>query len=322
MPACFKRCVTALELSKGYLMRCVLGFCVYWITFQAMAADLPSMLDGRGVWLEHSKDLDSEVILRMRQAGIKRVHVMSTSSPESATTCAQAKLPRLLGTADKIATTITALESAGFVTILTLYLPPTKAAVDSLTGGVIPKAVAAGVDGIEFDLEGGWSKHPACGYPDHKSVFADLRVRTKTLKPELPVGITTHSGRANDPRVPKENADWLSLQLYSTCKPTQCEAFTHPTAGPGGKQHQAVPLLIGYTKPVIIGLAAYSQKWDGYTVDEAMRRALNESLSLKQHEPSRFVGHSYWSNDSGLKPGSEAFKFLVSTSAQSLAEAQ
>lgn len=303
-------------------MRCVLSVCAYLITSQAIAADLPSLLDGRGVWLEHSQDLDSGVISRMRQAGIKRVHVMGTTSPKLVNTCSEAKLPRLLGTADKIASTVIALKAAGFTTVLTLYLPPTKAAVDSLTAGVIPKAVAAGVDGIEFDLEGGWSKHPACGYPDHKSVFADLRARTKGLKSELPVGITTHSGRANDPRVPKENADWLSLQLYSTCKPTQCAPFTHPTAGPGGKQHQAVPLLLGYTKPVIIGLAAYSQKWDRHTVDEAMRLALNVSLSLMKNEPSRFVGYSYWSNDSGLKPGSEAFKFLVDTTTQNVVNAQ
>lgn len=303
-------------------MRCVVSVCACLIALQASAADLPSLLEGRGVWLEHSNVLDGELIKRMRQAGIKRVHVMGTTSPELTKTCSQAKPPRLLGTADKIASTITALETAGFVTVLTLYLPPTKTAVDSLTAGVIPKAVAAGVDGIEFDLEGGWSKHPACGYPDHKSVFADLRVRTKGLKSDLPVGITTHSGRANDPRIPKSNADWLSLQLYSTCKPAQCEAFSHPTAGPGGKQRQAVPLLIGYSKPVIIGLAAYSQKWDQHTVDDAMRLALNASLSLMKKEPSRFVGYSYWSNDSGLKPGSEAFKFLVSTTTQDIAKTQ
>lgn len=146
-------------------MRCVLSVCACLITFQAIAAEIPSLLDGRGIWLEHSKDLNSEVISRMRQAGIKRVHVMGTTSPKLVKTRSQAKLPSLLGTTDKIASTITALEAAGFVTILTLYLPPTQAAVGSLAAGVIPKAIAAGVDGIEFDLEGGWSMHPSCGYP-------------------------------------------------------------------------------------------------------------------------------------------------------------
>jgi hypothetical protein len=265
--------------------------------------------------MKHSSDLNSRLIDRMRKAGIKRVHLMGSSSPKQRT-CSEAELPRLVGNSDSIASTVTALKSAGFVTILTLYLPPTKAAVDSLMVGVISKSVAAGVDGVEFDLEGGWSEHPACGYTSHISAFADLRVRAKGLRSNLPVGITTHSGRVNDPNVPKADGDWLSLQLYSTCKPTECDPYTHPTTGPGGKQRQAVPLLVGYQRPVIIGLAAYSQKWSGHTVDEAMRLALNATLSLIKAEPSRFVGYSYWANDSGLNLDpklDEPFKFMLTT---------
>lgn len=117
-------------------MKFVLSVCAYVIALQASAADLPTILDGRGIWMRHSRDLNSQLIDRMRLAGIKRVHVMGSKTFKQRT-CSKAE-PRIVDDADTIAKTVTVLKAAGFVSILTLYVPPTKTAVDSLMAEVIP----------------------------------------------------------------------------------------------------------------------------------------------------------------------------------------
>lgn len=240
---------------------------------------------------------------------------MTTHSPATAVNCSTAKLPKALASRDKILDVVKALQAQGFATVLTIYLPPTKAAVVSLTdetNGLISLGITAGADAVELDLEGGWSKHPVCGYETHQAAFLDIKQKIQSIWPNIPVGITTHLGRVNDNKIPKDAADWISLQAYSTCKTNDCPEFKDSTKGPGGKQQHAAALLASYRKPVVVGLAAYSQHWSGYTITEAMQRAYDATSALIKSDP-KYVGHSYWSTRWALGATSEQFKFLEST---------
>lgn len=277
------------------------------VSLPANSSDLQELLAGRGIWLQAPRELNSAMLSVLKQVGVRRVHIMATDSPEKASSCVNAKLPTPNASDATIHQSISAIKGAQMSTILTVYLPPTKAAVDQVTAGIITKALNAGVDAVEFDLEGGWSKHPVCGYATHQEVFADLMARTKQIRPGVPVGITTHGNRLKDPRIPLQEADWASVQLYSRCKAGDCDAFDDPVTGPGYKQRWGAKRLQGYTKPVVVGLAAFGQEWgkDPMTIDKAMRLAL-EAVKV---DP-KFVGHSYWST-SWVKSGTREFKFLV-----------
>lgn len=287
------------------ILLALLGFSIH-----THGSDLHRTLAGRGIWLQNPSELNAALITQLKASGFRRVHVMATHSPIAVASCSAAQLPKTMAPTEKILDVVKTLKTQGFVTVLTIYLPPTKDAVVSLTNtksSLIPLGIAAGADAVELDLEGGWSNHPNCGYGTHQAAFLDLKQRIKNHEPGIPVGITTHLGRVNDSRI-----HWLSLQAYSTCKKKDCPEFKDPTKGPGGKQQRIAALLVSYKKPVVVGLAAYSQSWAGHSIAEAMQRAYNTTTALIKTD-SKYIGYSYWSTRWALKPTSEQFAFLKST---------
>jgi hypothetical protein len=175
---------------------------------------------------------------------------------------------------------------------------------------VLKTLVQSGVSAVEYDLEGGWSRSPPCGFASHSEAVDHLVAQTKGLREGLFVGITTHLGRANDSHIGLAKADWISIQAYTSCKPERCPSFTDPNEGPGFRQRRLPAALSAYDKPVVVGLAAFQQVWPGHTARAAMAAAFNATKQL-QSEHKNYLGHSYWSTSWALKPGSAEFAFLA-----------
>jgi len=206
----------------------------------------------------------------------------------------------------------------GFKVIATLYVAPARDAIDSLLmkDGLASAVVEAGVDGLEYDLEGEWSKSPVCGYSNHREAAQQLVARSRELRERLPVGVTTHLGRAGDKKIGTEYFDWLAMQAYSTCSIAKgCSSYDDRSGGPGYKQALVSRATSAFNGPVIVGLAAYHQRWPGHSIGEAMARSLKAVADAKTTD-GRIVGHSYWSS-SWLPAGSSQVNFLMETASSS-----
>ncbi len=204
------------------------------------------------------------------------------------------------------------LRQGSITRILTLYAAPHKDSIDALTDpqtGLVVKLLAAGFQAIEYDLEGGWSNSVVCGFATHDEAVQYLFARTKALQSNVPVGVTTHLGRARDPNIGLDRADWLSIQVYTKCA-TPCPAFDDRREGPGHRQART-SAAVTFKGPVIVGLAAYHQKWPEHNEEEAMAKALEATLVLQKNHLN-YVGHSYWST-SWVAKGSPQWKFLHRT---------
>lgn len=281
----------------------------------AQASELEALLKGRGMWLQSPNKFQNTQVKDLRQIGVRRVHIMVTHAPTSYKNCTSAQRTTTTTSTTKLVSIVAALEAAKIETIATVYLPPTKDAIDLLTDpndGLLKTLVMSGVKAVEYDLEGGWSKSPPCGFKSHADAVDHLIAQTKTLSTELPVGITTHLGRANDPHVGLAKADWVSIQAYTSCRPDQCVSFTDPKEGPGFRQKRVPAAMAGYNKPMIIGLAAYQQAWPKRSVRDAMAAALDAANTL-QTQYKNYLGHSYWSSYWALRPNSAELTFLAAT---------
>lgn len=163
---------------------------------------------------------------------------------------------------------VKAIRVADMTAVVTIYLSPMKNAIDEITNatsGLLKTLVDVGVQAVEYDLEGGWSESTVCGFRSHQEAVAYLVQRSKSVSAELPVGITTHLGRAGDRNLALHEADWVSIQAYSKCERPKCPAFDDKEHGPGHRQRLVAIALASFKKPVVIGLAAYHQKWPART---------------------------------------------------------
>lgn len=283
------------------------------LTSAASAADLPDVLSGRGIWWDNASEL--AMLSRLDDASIRRVHIMLTHAP-AAGTCANPAKAEVIGDVKSQLALAKKLSDRSKVVISTVYLPPTKDAVNSLfdpkEGPVRAMAKQGIVSAFELDLEGGWKKHPPCGYKSHVEAFDDFKARANALGFE--VGITTHASHLNDPKIPLPKAAFVSLQAYSKCTAEECKAFDDRKYGPGNRQKASFARLKGYGGPVILGLAAYGQLWEGtgHTREEAMTLALSAVKALQVQHP-KLYGYSYWSVkfvDGGKDNIPSAYDFL------------
>lgn len=268
------------------------------------ADETTSLLSGRGIWWNGGIDTEAGNLERqatlLKALGITRVHVQVTEDLKRPYDC-KATYPLRGGvTPKKVGELAKALTKQGIFTVALLYVAPSTAYIDSLVDGqspLIKELVDNGIRVIEYDLEGGWiDALGRCDYKkDPKVAYKRLFSATRKLTSGAPVGITTHEGRVAQVRL--DVADWLAIQAYSTCKDNTCKAFDDNTEGPGFKQTRIVGLgtVQTFQGPVVVGLAAYSQKWPNHTEEEAMTRAFDAFLSIQAKNPAKFVGHMFWS---------------------------
>ncbi|POF42329.1 hypothetical protein B0D71_12945 [Pseudomonas laurylsulfativorans] len=289
------------------------------------AADLEEVLKGRGVWWKSPAKYSDTLIQRLDDMGVRRVHIMLTKDPVEATECPlrqptslskerQARMPVPLARLDQVEKLVKALRNKDMHVIATVYLPPTKEAVDDLldsSSDLVPALLAGGIDAVELDLEGVWRRSVLCGYKNHAEAFADFKDRVKTMKPGVPVGITTHGGHIGAKEIPLDAADFVSMQAYSKCQ-DDCKAFDDNRTGSGNRQRYIVGKMKDIKGPIVLGLAAYGQQWDGYTWDAAMEKALSATEEIMAKDP-RVVGYSYWSSMSfdGSGTGNKPYQFLL-----------
>lgn len=293
-------------MKKAYIFATVA-----WMALPVLGQPLNEMLGGRGVWLQKPKAFQLTKIPDLEAIGVKRVHVMGIHAVAASKSCKAREL-KPTATTQVLEGLGNALRAGAFAPILTLYATPDKTSIDALTDvqtGLVAKLLDSGFQAVEYDLEGGWSDSVPCGFSTHLEAASYLFTKTRALKANLPVGVTTHLGRARDPNIGLDQADWLSIQVYTKCA-SPCVSFVDKREGPGFRQSRTAQ-LVNFAGPVIVGLAAYNQKWPDHSEDEAMSKALDATYELQKSHPN-FVGHSYWST-SWLVDGSPQQRFLKRT---------
>ncbi|MBC8785609.1 hypothetical protein A7D21_28235 [Pseudomonas sp. AP19] len=289
------------------------------------AADLEEVLKGRGVWWKNPVNYSDALVQRLDDIGVRRVHIMLTEEPIEATKCApeepaslskkhQAKKPIPLASLNQVDKLVKALRAKDMYVIATVYLPPTKVAIDDLLDSrsdLVPALLAGGIDAVELDLEGTWKRNAVCGYKTHAEAFQDFKDRVKSMRPGVPVGITTHGSHIGAKEIPLGAADFVSMQAYSKCE-DDCKAFDDKRTGPGNRQRYVVGKMEDIKGPIVLGLAAYGQQWNGYTWDAAMGKALSATESIMAND-QRVVGYSYWSSNSfdGSSSRNKPYQFLL-----------
>lgn len=258
------------------------------ISGTASADALTDLLSGRGVWLQSPKKLKIPDLQRLSDYHVRRVHLMATSPQEKTpTACKDNRGATIAAPAPHQVELVRAARAAGHRVIATFYVYPRDTDIALWTdpnNGLMKQLLDAGAESIEYDLEGQWSKHPACGYPDHKAALADLIARTRALSSTAPIGITTHTGRFPDKNIDFLQADYVSLQAYSTTADNDY----------GAKQTAALAKLAAFAKPSIIGLAAYQQGLDG-SVSKAMKKSM-DAAEQGIGGTQKTAGVSYWSS--------------------------
>lgn len=295
-------------------------FLLIMLSTGASAADIEDVLKGRGVWWKSPANYSDALIQKLEDIGVRRVHIMLTKDPAEATKCpphipaSKAERPIPLARLDQVEKLVKALRAKQMHVIATVYLPPTKVAIDDLldsSSDLVPALVTGGIDAVELDLEGKWRRNAVCGYKTHAEAFQDLKDRVKALKPGVSVGITTHGGHIGAKEIPLSAADFVSMQAYSKCQ-EDCKPFDDSRTGPGNRQHYIAGIMKGIKGPILLGLAAYGQQWSGYTWDEAMGKALSATEEIMANDP-RVIGYSYWSSTSFDGSGTEnkPYQFLL-----------
>lgn len=282
------------------------------ISLPASAQKFEDVLVGRGMWVQTPRKFDARMVNQLQDMGVRRAHVMLTSEPKVLSSCTAMPALRQTAATDKLAAIPAALARNKIAVIGTVYAVPDKRSIDKLTDpidGLLATLLKAGYSAFEFDLEGQWSKSKVCGFAEHAAAVDYLLGRTRSLSPGLKAGITTHLGRAADASVGLKYADWVSMQAYTKCNPTDCAAYDGRD-GPGQRQLR-MPKAFDYSGPIIMGLGAHFQKWPGKTEKEAMRRALDATYGVQKTHPN-VVGYSYWSTSWASQP--PQFDFLKSTS--------
>jgi hypothetical protein len=277
------------------------------------ASEVSELTLGRGIWIQQPRKTGNAELAKLTELGVKRVHIMVTSSAAPLSDCKKEGNSLPTATAQKLIELVKASKDKGFKVIATAYVKPTKSDIQALTAadtGSLRALVDAGADGIEFDLEGPWSRAAVCGYGTHAEAAKALFDATRGLRPGLPVGVTTHLARAADPNLSLENADWVSLQAYEKCEVGNCVAFDDKREGPGARVARIPSALGSYGGPVIVGMAAFNQKWPSHTVADAMQRSLDAYGRLR--ERPTYQGYSYWSATWAINDP-EVYRFLSSS---------
>lgn len=266
--------------------------------FPAGAAELNALLGGRGIWVQAPESFSSGRLEELKLLGVRRLHVMVAFAPSRYKSCDNPPTQKLRAKLFALTNFVKGAKRDGFLVIITAYMPPNRAAVEAFTAasdiGPLLSFINAGADGVEYDLEGGWSTSAVCGYGSHADASRILLERSRALKSNFPAGVTTHIGRAHDVNLGLERADWVSLQVYSKCPQSGCLPFEDQREGPGHRQSRAPQALASFTGPVVMGLANFWQQWKGHTPEEAMGRALDATKIVQEKHPN-FVGHTYWS---------------------------
>jgi hypothetical protein len=278
------------------------------------ATDLKVQLSGRGMWVQHPAKSSTQQLNALKDLGVQRLHIMVTNAVLPNKDCSKVSSPRL---ATKLSTLVDLIKSSkamGFVVIATAYMPPSRNDIDAFLAskkGTAQRLIDAGVDGVEYDLEGGWSRAKVCGYETHELAAKALYDGTRALKAGVPVGVTTHLGRVRDENIGRQYTDWMSVQAYVKCQGDRCVDFEDKREGPGTRVARLSTELGKYSGLVVVGLAAYNQKWPGRTVDEAMQRSLSSAKALLSTNAA-IVGHSYWSATWALRDQAVS-QFLASS---------
>lgn len=297
------------------MIKCVCFLAMLGGMTDVAANDLKSLLTGTGVWVQSPRKMNPLDLSKLKTYHIDRVHLMATDPQEKTpTSCSDDRGATPTAKTSHLVDLVKAAKSDGLKVIVTFYIYPRITEIEFLTNsasGVVKQLLDAGAESVEYDLEGQWSKHPACGYATHADALKALVERTRALRSGVSIGITTHTGRFPDKKIDFGMADYLSLQAYSTCKPGDCPDWSS-SDGPGKKQEKALKALSAFEKPSIIGLAAYQQSWPGHTINEAMASALDASIIHINGDNSPTIGVSYWSSRWILSKDSAEGAFLRS----------
>jgi len=303
-------------------MKRSLPACAFALSFAASAAiaaepstplDISELTQGRGVWIQQPGKTGPVELDKLVNAGVKRVHIMATSSAAPVSDCKKEGNSRATTAQTKLVDLVRASKAKGLIVIVTAYVKPTRSDIDALTApgqGLLVPLIEAGADAVEFDLEGPWSRAGVCGFDSHQAAANALFDATKRLKPGIHVGVTTHLARAGDPKLSLQTADWVALQAYEKCEVGNCVAFDDKQEGPGARVARIPSALGSYKGPVIVGMAAFNQKWPAHTVAEAMQRSLDAYSRLGERPEYR--GYSYWSATWALKDEA-VYSFLIAT---------
>lgn len=280
----------------------------------SFGAEPKELLSGRGMWVQHPGKTAAPQLAALSELGVRRLHVMVSHAAVPYKDCAKASAPRLTAVLPKLVDLVKEAKGRGFGVIATVYISPARRHIEkflSSEDGPLTSLVRAGIDGVEYDLEGGWSRSEPCGYATREEAAKLLYAGTRALKAGMPVGVTTHLARAKDENIARNDTDWISLQAYAKCQADNCVAFDDNREGPGAREARVPAELDAYPGLVVVGLAAFNQKWPNRRVDEAMSRSLSTFDTLKKAD-AKYVGYSYWSATWALRD-EDTRKFLAAS---------
>lgn len=235
-----------------------------------------------GVWIDCPlTQVDEAYAQRLRDLGITEGAIMVNQS----NTRASDEPWRLLAPETTIVRAARALRGAGIEVVLTCWPRPAGAQLAMLHEDMKTLMRETKANAIEVDVEANW--HPR--YLE-KRAYADMKVASKALatvlrdcaagaRVELNTFPLHHENSAGAYLAPL--CDVLVPQAYSVCERDGKKIPWDHEYGPGRMQRLAMSRARETGCPSItLGLAAYEQRFEGHTHEEAMAEAVRAAREL------------------------------------------
>ena len=198
--------------------------------------------------------------------------------------------------------------------VLTLWPEPSKKYLDDMEAHISDYIVASGCAALEFDAEGNWTKDKVSGFSTlHLAAdYLAAIMQRLSVKHNIRVELTTFTAHTENSSQADlaTHANRLLPQAYSVADRTNGKVPWGTQLAPGKMQVYTLDRAkqVKGTHKLCCGLAAYDQKFDGHTEQEAMQLAWDTAVSYGCEEVR------FWSAKwvFGVKKNGYASTFLKS----------
>lgn len=246
-----------------------------------------------GIWVDDApaRVTTEDYVATLAEHGITRAAVMVNRS----NTRTGSDGWRQRWSKSQLATARELFDEEGIDIVLTAWPRPDRDQIDTMCAALGPLADACQPVALEVDVEGNWKN-------TFRNGFATLGDAGEYLTQELRDVAVPRGARLEATTFPfhaefspgkatvAERVDAVVPQAYSVSRRRGGRVDWAGPFGPGRMQQFAVDRARGVNPNVVCGLAAYRQKWDGHSVEEAMDAAFEGAVDAGCDEVR------YWSS--------------------------
>ncbi len=241
-----------------------------------------------GCWIDDTPQrvLTTPYFDTLKELGLRVIAVMLNQAPSPSN---QAWVARWQ--AEELSKLHDLAAARGIEVVATVWPLPVAAVIDTLAQ-VLPELLqAAGASALELDAESNWQKDRVAGFSSLHEAATTLaeRLREITSPLDARLELTTYPYHAENSAAATlaPLVDRLLPQAYSVAtRGGDPVPWTGSPLSPGALQQ--VTWSLAHTVPgvsegkvtVELGLAAYKQKWEGHSPEQAMRIAFEHALHL------------------------------------------